>query len=67
LYIGTTEQKTVNQKHVKSLVLIISSLIKRMEMHGQKGNQLLQFCDTLRQKLETQQAASYCLADSILR
>ncbi|MDX8403567.1 MAG: restriction endonuclease subunit S, partial [Mariprofundaceae bacterium] len=65
MFISTAGQKTVNQKHIGSLIVTIPP-IKEQHRIVAKANELMAICDSLKGRLKEAQATQVQLADAIV-
>ncbi|MCF6250170.1 MAG: restriction endonuclease subunit S [Methylococcaceae bacterium] len=66
LFVSTAGQKTVNQKHISSLLLSLPPLEEQHRI-VKKVDQLLSLCDTLKANLNQAQTTQTQLADAIVK
>ena len=69
LFISTAGQKTINQKHLSSIVIPVPPLLEQQRI-ATKVNELMTLCDTLQQQVHqtqtTQQQLSSALVEQAL-
>ncbi len=65
LFVSTAGQKTVNQKHIRSLVVTLPPLAEQHRIIA-KVNELMAYCDSLKSRLFKAQTTQLKLADAIV-
>ncbi len=65
LFVSTAGQKTVNQKHISSLVVTLPPLAEQHRIVA-KVDELMALCDTLKERLQEAQTIQVQLADAIV-